>query len=273
MMNNLSPPIFDPFCSQNDELFYNIPDFVPATQILADQGDQIIPTQEQQQNDEFINQFPTFIEDPSLETNNNHIVQLKKRSLSSTLRATIDYDHKNVDIIPNDKKKKQKIIHREVERQRRLEMSSLHISLRSLLPLEYIKGKPSISAHLEEAVKYIKQMQQKIKGLNDQRDGLRKEVSNIEKHAHDHNNVIINVFKESLEVIVSTKCEDVEGDEGLPLSKVLQCLIQEGLDVVSAISKKVNTNYVHCIHAQVIDEGNIAIDVTNLKKKIADIQI
>lgn len=94
-------------------------------------------------------------------------------------------------------------------------------------------------------------MQQKIKGLNDQRDGLRKEVSNIEKHAHDHNNVIINVFKESLEVIVSTKCEDVEGDEGLPLSKVLQCLIQEGLDVVSAISKKVNTNYVHCIHAQV----------------------
>lgn len=139
MMNNLSPPIFDPFCSQNDELFYNIPDFVPATQILADQGDQIIPTQEQQQNDEFINQFPTFIEDPSLETNNNHIVQLKKRSLSSTLRATIDYDHKNVDIIPNDKKKKQKIIHREVERQRRLEMSSLHISLRSLLPLEYIK--------------------------------------------------------------------------------------------------------------------------------------
>ncbi|KNA21841.1 hypothetical protein SOVF_039500 [Spinacia oleracea] len=224
--------MFDPYCSQNNEIFFNISDCVPPNQLL---GDQIIPSLEQHNDlDNLLNQIPTLVEDPNR----------SKRPLASKL-TSIDHDQGNDDLNPNDIKKRQKIIHREIERKRRLEMSSLHASLKSLLPLECIKGKRSMSDHLGEAEKYIKQMQQKLQVLNDKRDDLRKEMSNYKRIEYE-NDVKVNVFKGSIEVIVCTK-----EDDGLPLSKVLQCLDQQGFDVVNSISKKVNANFVHSVHAQV----------------------
>ncbi|XP_021753850.1 transcription factor bHLH36-like [Chenopodium quinoa] len=252
--------MFDPLCSQNNEIFLDISDFVPLTQF---EGGQITPTLLEQHNndlDNLLNQIPSFIDDPPLTPNLNR----KKRSLA------IDRDQENNGINPYDSKKKQKIIHREIERKRRLEMSSLHTSLKSLLPVEYTKGKRSISDHLGEAVKYIQQMQQKMKVLNEKRDALKEEVSKLEGHKKNVSDVIVNVLKESVEVIVSTYCRDDDENEGqgLPLSKVLQCLVQEGLDVVSSSSKRVNNIFVHSIQAQEGEDGKIAIDATNLKNKI-----
>ncbi|KAL2902292.1 hypothetical protein RDABS01_027375 [Bienertia sinuspersici] len=242
---HFSSSIFDPLCPQINELFHNnIPDYIPLTQLQVE-GDQILPIFEEKDelHDDIFNQMPTFTKDPPRKT--DQIVQPKKRSLETSLRG-VNQDQENEEK-SNERKKKQKMLHKEVERQRRLEMSSLHTSLKSLLPLEYTKGKRSITDHLEETVKYINEMQRKMQVLIDQRDGLRKEVLTFKKQEHD---VIVNVFKGCLEVIVSTTYGD-DGEQGLPLSKVLQCLVKEGLDVVNSISKRVNNNIVHSIHAQV----------------------
>nr|WCO08253.1 hypothetical protein [Suaeda aralocaspica] len=296
-MSYHSSSILDPLFPQMNEPLHNanilIPDFVPNLTQLQVEGDHILPTFEPKIDFHYdiLHQIPNFVEDPPQKTNHK-AVQSKKRSLSSdpeinpfhvithtsgslcTKKSTdANIGEENVKSgNENEKKKKQKISHREVERQRRLEMSLLHSSLKTLLPLEYTKGKRSISDHLAETVKYINQMQRKMKVLIDRRDGLSKEVSTFKKQKQEHE-VIVNVFKECFEIIVSTTCEDNDnGEQGLPLSKVIQCLIQEGLDVVNSISKRINDKFVHSIHAQIGDKDSNVIDAANLKQKLANVQ-
>lgn len=57
---------------------------------------------------------------------------ISKRKLST-------HSNKNDGIASDDHFKLKKIIHRDIERQRRQEMAALYSSLRSLLPLQYVK--------------------------------------------------------------------------------------------------------------------------------------
>lgn len=79
-------------------------------------------------------------------SSNNFISSPKTRKGQSKSKSTthgsantnVDNNKKEDEISGNDAARK-KIIHRETERQRRQEMSDLHSSLRSLLPMQYIK--------------------------------------------------------------------------------------------------------------------------------------
>ncbi|KAK4280455.1 hypothetical protein QN277_012080 [Acacia crassicarpa] len=171
---------------------------------------------------------------------------------------------------PNENKKK-KTIHREIERQRRQEMASLYASLRSLLPLEYIKGKRSISDHMNEAVTYIKHLQNNIKELGAKRDLLKKHSDNysnletpnddeskqksINFTVHENNDVV------GIEIISNFK------DERFLLSKFLEFLLEEGLEVVTCHSTQVNGRILHSINCRV--NSSSSLDLTELSRKIA----
>lgn len=161
--------------------------------------------------------------------------------------------------------KKKKTMHRDFERQRRQEMSALYRSLRSLMPHDYLKGR-SVADHIQGVVSYIQQMQKRIECLHKTRDNLRKTL-NSETFTDNMLNLtndsiqIFEVTKTGLQVIVNTSLSG-----GVPLSKVLNALNREGLNVISSTSTISNEKMLHVIESQG-NEG-IEINVCELQNKL-----
>ncbi|KAJ4832256.1 hypothetical protein Tsubulata_002024 [Turnera subulata] len=225
-------------------------------------------------------QFSSFSSQP--QTILEDEVQLKPSSSAkdcTDLSSKIECGHKREsssiacggkDDNPNDTKKK-KLMHRETEKQRRQEMSTLYRSLRSLLPVEYLKGKRSTSDHIHEAVNYIKNLEDRIQELSDKKDAL-KRLSNSASSSSDEVDNLGGCERDTLtvspccvgvEVVVNT---DIR--KGLPLSRVLKVLVEEGLSVASCVSRKVNWRMLYAIKAEVGDRGNI--NIPELEQKLAN---
>ncbi|KAI4351849.1 hypothetical protein L6164_006158 [Bauhinia variegata] len=161
-------------------------------------------------------------------------------------------ENNEASVLNNEKK----ITRRDIERERRMQMSTHCASLRSLLPFELIKGKRSVSDHIGEATKYILYLKEKIDVLHIKRDKLRQIMVNpsmvdagIESSNRSSlvNCVKIDPLPGGVEIVIDSGFEE----SSPPLSHILEILHQEGYNVVSCISTKVNGRIVHSIKSEV----------------------
>lgn len=194
----------------------------------------------------------------------------RSRGRKSSSLATNSSSHN----VNNDDYEK-KIIHREVERQRRHEMSNLYTSLRSVLPAESIKGKRSISDHVGEAMNYIKKLEKNVKELGEKRDELRinsQEMITSSRHevCGSSNflpgNVAIQQVLGGLQIDINVSYED----ERFSLATALQVVLEEGLSVASCSSTRIiNGTLVHNMLCEVSDIT--CIDVNRLQQRLIEL--
>ncbi|XP_015073213.1 transcription factor bHLH118-like [Solanum pennellii] len=173
----------------------------------------------------------------------------RKRSIS---------DHKERDSLTRKNSVQKKVLHRDVERHRRQEMSNLYATLRSHLP--YIKGKRSLPDDMQEAVNQIKNLENNIKELEIKRKKLEDLVlcsSKEDKHFGDY--VKINLCDCGVEILIN---------ERIPLSRVLEELVKRQLNVVSCVSTKVDERLLHRIQIEESDVSCMCMD--GLEQKLAE---
>ncbi|KAK1409177.1 hypothetical protein QVD17_35702 [Tagetes erecta] len=179
------------------------------------------------------------------------------------------------DHIGKDEHTQKKLVHREIERQRRRDMAKLYASLRGLLPLEFVKGKRSTSDHMHEAVNYIKHMQENIKVLSVKRDRLKKLVeagapiprtNNTNKASINSllpNTVSITSCNGGVQILVNS----YSIEDGFPLSRVLNAISDEGCNIVSCTCTKVNQRLIHSIQSEVDD--TVLMDISMLQQRLS----
>ncbi|KAG2319251.1 hypothetical protein Bca4012_054476 [Brassica carinata] len=172
-------------------------------------------------------------------------------------------------------KKKKKLLHRDIERQRRQEMATLYASLRSHLPLQYIKGKRAVADHVNAAADFIKDTETRIKELSARRDELSRETcqrldpdlarTGSELGISEPASLIVQPCVNGFEVAASS---NLSGPDALPLSRVLEALQELGLEVINSLTTRVNERLMHTIQVEVNTFG--CLDLAWLQQKLVE---
>ncbi|XP_038876352.1 transcription factor bHLH36-like [Benincasa hispida] len=204
--------------------------------------------------------------------NNNGVKNFSTRRRRKPLENNLDHHFDGSGgVVVSDQDHKIKLMHRERERQRRQQMGALYMSLRTLLPLEFIKGKRAISDQMNGAVNYIKYQEKKIKEIEARRDELKKVYNSI---SNDFERSKLEqtpncCFKISsfdggiLEILITTN-----GFHGFPLSRILKVIVEQGLEVVRCSSTIINHKSIHTIQIEVRD--STSLDLPQLGSKLIE---
>ncbi|XP_050378240.1 transcription factor bHLH120 [Argentina anserina] len=147
-----------------------------------------------------------------------------------------------------------------------------NVSLRSHLPLEYLKGKRSISDHVYQAANFIKHIQKNIEELQKKRDELKIQCNSsrsstgalvyLECPAKMGDTVVlVRPGCVGLEVVVNTPLK-----QGLPLSRLIDILVAEGLGIVSCKLAERNQRLLYTLESEV-SNGEI-IDIPELQNRL-----
>lgn len=121
------------------------------------------------------------------------------------------------------------------------------------------QGKRSVSDHIMEAVNYIKLQEKKMEKLRGARDELKKLSKSTACTEHESESgspsrstvrtpasrVAVQPFSSGVEIIISSSSRE----RGLPLSRVLDVLLQQGLSIVHCVSTTLNDQLHHTIHS------------------------
>ena len=121
--------------------------------------------------------------------------------------------------------------------------------------------------HVNQAVNYIKHLEEKTKELSIKRDKLKKMCNvvtdaKVVLHKNDKSErVMVECGQNPITVTVSSCSEGgieilvksfINENKGLQISRVLKTLVQEGIDVISCNSTKVNDRLlIYTIHSKV----------------------
>ncbi|KAM7504679.1 hypothetical protein LguiB_003583 [Lonicera macranthoides] len=179
--------------------------------------------------------------------------------------------------------KQKKAMHRDVERLRRQEMAKQYALLRSILPVEYIKGKRSISDHVHQSVSYINHLQGRIKELYLKREKLKESVVEpglIGKTFNENSNDGSDANKASVtvgscwcgvEIFISSSSSSnlMEEERLFPLSKMVRAMDEQNLSVVSCSSAKVNQRLLYTIQCEV-SHPTSSVDLSALQLMLTD---
>ncbi|KAL4025243.1 hypothetical protein IC575_013623 [Cucumis melo] len=161
-----------------------------------------------------------------------------------------------------------KIMHRDVERERRKQMASLLTNLRSLLPLEFIKGRRSRVDIVDEAVNYIEYLRGKINELHLKRDAIVKRL-HLESSSSCNNDipstscVVIKQYSGGLEIVISN---GIISEQNFQLSGVMRVLIEQSIEIETCSSTKLNERMLYTIQTKVDDSTKI--DLHELKQRL-----
>lgn len=121
-----------------------------------------------------------------------------------------------------------------------------------------LQGKRAISDHINEAAKYIKDLQNNVQELSVTRDKLKhllnstslddqgNEISSLDNLMNNTVTVLSRVS--GVEIVVSSE----SGEGNFLLSRVLEAVIEEGFEVVSCISTKRDGRLYNTMQCQVL---------------------